>query len=159
MGSLSTHSVEPIFEEGEPTSLFLPGLVSSLVVPKLAPPVTSGVFSLDLYESVSLPLLLEYSVFPTDSAILCRNFSAMVSKYFFQSSCSLVHSPAFRFWRFLANVSLEYLNLLLCLFRWFKFTLKPPNSMARGNFFLAIWDTSHWNFFVKFGLKTPYDIS
>ena len=45
------------------------------------------------------------------------------------------------------------------IFRWFKFTLKPPNSMARGNFFLAIWDTSHWNFFVKFGLKTPYDIS
>ena len=44
-------------------------------------------------------------------------------------------------------------------FRWFKFTLKPPNSMACGNFFLAIWDTFHWNFFVKFGLKTPYDIS
>ena len=45
------------------------------------------------------------------------------------------------------------------LFRWFKFTLKRPNSMAHGNFFLAIWDTSHWNFSVKFGLKTPYDIS
>ena len=28
-----------------------------------------------------------------------------------------------------------------------------------GISFLAIWDTSHWNFFVKFGLKTPYDIS
>ena len=49
--------------------------------------------------------------------------------------------------------------LCLSLFRWFKFTLKPPNSMACRNFFLAIWDTSHWNFFVKFGLKTPYDIS
>ena len=45
------------------------------------------------------------------------------------------------------------------LFRWFKFTLKPPNSITDGNFFSAIWDTSHWNFFVKFGLKTPYDIS
>ena len=45
------------------------------------------------------------------------------------------------------------------IFRWFKFTLKPPNSMAIGNFFSAIWDTSHWKFFVKFGLKTPYDIS
>ena len=32
------------------------------------------------------------------------------------------------------------------IFRWFKFTLKPPNSMAHGNFFSAIWDTSHWNF-------------
>ena len=23
----------------------------------------------------------------------------------------------------------------------------------------AIWDTSHWNFFVKFGLRTAWDIS
>ena len=45
------------------------------------------------------------------------------------------------------------------VFRWFKFTLKPPNSITHWNFFSAIWDTSHWNFFVKFGLKTPYDIS
>ena len=45
------------------------------------------------------------------------------------------------------------------VFRWFKFTLKPPNSITDWNFFLAIWDTSHWNFFVKFGLKTPYVIS
>ena len=45
------------------------------------------------------------------------------------------------------------------IFRWFKFTLKPPNSMVYGNSFSAIWDTSHWNIFVKFGLKTPYDIS
>ena len=44
-------------------------------------------------------------------------------------------------------------------FLWFKFTPKPPNSIMHGNFFLAICDTSHWNFFVKFGLKTPYDIS
>ena len=40
------------------------------------------------------------------------------------------------------------------LFRWFKFTLKPPNSVTHGNLLWAIWDTSHWNFFVKFGLKT-----
>ena len=45
------------------------------------------------------------------------------------------------------------------IIRWFKFTLKPPYTVAIGNFFLAIWDTSHWNFFVKFGLKTAYDIS
>ena len=45
--------------------------------------------------------------------------------------------------------------LVSCLvFRWFKFTLKPPNSITHGNLLLAIWDTSHWNFFVKFGLKT-----
>ena len=45
------------------------------------------------------------------------------------------------------------------VFRWFKFTLKPPYRIANGNFFLAIWDTSHWNFLVKFGLKTAWDIS
>ena len=40
------------------------------------------------------------------------------------------------------------------LFRWFKFTLKPPYSGAHEHSLLAIWDTSHWNFFVKFGLRT-----
>ena len=32
------------------------------------------------------------------------------------------------------------------IIRWFKFTLQPPNSITHGNFFSAIWDTSHWNF-------------
>ena len=45
------------------------------------------------------------------------------------------------------------------VFRWFKFTLKPPYSIMIGNIFLAIWNTFHRNIFVKFGLKTPYDIS
>ena len=40
------------------------------------------------------------------------------------------------------------------IFRWFKFTLKPPYSGASEHSLLAIWDTSHWNFFVKFGLRT-----
>ena len=40
------------------------------------------------------------------------------------------------------------------VFRWFKFTLKPPYTVAHGNLSLAIWDTSHWTSFVKFGLKT-----
>ena len=42
------------------------------------------------------------------------------------------------------------------LFRWFKFTLrsKPPYTIAHGNLLSAIWDTSHWTSFVKFGLKT-----
>ena len=40
------------------------------------------------------------------------------------------------------------------IFRWFKFTLKPPYSGASERSLLAIWDTSHWNFFVKFGLRT-----
>ena len=44
-------------------------------------------------------------------------------------------------------------------FRWFKFTLKPPYSGAHEHSLLAIWDTSHWNFFIKFGLRTAWDIS
>ena len=54
----------------------------------------------------------------------------------------------------LEGIIIEYV-----LFRWFKFTLKPPYRIAIGNFFSAIWDTSHWNFLVKFGLKTAWDMS
>ena len=43
---------------------------------------------------------------------------------------------------------------LVMLFRWFKFALKPPYTVAHGNLLSAIWDTSHWTSFVKFGLKT-----
>ena len=49
-------------------------------------------------------------------------------------------------------VILEHFNVLFI--RWFKFTLKPPYSGAHERSLLAIWDTSHWNFFVKFGLRT-----
>ena len=45
------------------------------------------------------------------------------------------------------------------LFRWFRFTLKPPYTIAHGHLLSTIWDTSHWTFFVKFGLKTAWDIS
>ena len=45
------------------------------------------------------------------------------------------------------------------VFRWFKFTLKPPYSIARGKLRLAIWDTSFWTFWLKFGHKGPRDIS
>ena len=41
------------------------------------------------------------------------------------------------------------------IFRWFKFTLKPPYSIVRGKLRLAIWDTSFWTFWLKFGHKTP----
>ena len=44
-------------------------------------------------------------------------------------------------------------NEVAKFFRWFKFTLKPPYSGASERSLLAIWDTSHWNFFVKFGLR------
>ena len=45
------------------------------------------------------------------------------------------------------------------LFRWFKFTPKPPYSIVRGKLWLAIWDTSFWTFWHKFGHKGPWDIS
>ena len=41
------------------------------------------------------------------------------------------------------------------VFRWFKFTLKPPNRIGRGKLRLAIWDTSFWTFLVKFGHNGP----
>ena len=41
------------------------------------------------------------------------------------------------------------------IIRWFKFTLKPPYSIMHGKLRLAIWDTSFWTFWVKFGHKGP----
>ena len=50
-------------------------------------------------------------------------------------------------------------NKLKVVFRWFKFTLKPPYSIMCGKLRLAIWDTSFWTFWLKFGHKAPWDIS
>ena len=41
------------------------------------------------------------------------------------------------------------------IFRWFKFTLKPPNRITGDKLRLAIWDTSFWTFWLKFGHKRP----
>ena len=41
------------------------------------------------------------------------------------------------------------------VFRWFKFTLKPPYSIAHDKLRLAIWDTFFWTFWLKFGHKGP----
>ena len=49
--------------------------------------------------------------------------------------------------------------ILFQVFRWFKFTLKPPYSIAHDKLRLAIWDTSFWTFWLKFGHKGPWDIS
>ena len=46
-------------------------------------------------------------------------------------------------------------NKFLTVFRWFKFTLKPPYSIAHDKLRLAIWDTSFWTFWLKFGHKGP----
>ena len=43
----------------------------------------------------------------------------------------------------------------MAIFRWFKFTLKPPYSIAHDKLRLAIWDTSFWTFWLKFGHKGP----
>ena len=40
-------------------------------------------------------------------------------------------------------------------FRWFKFTLKPPYRITHDKLRLAIWDTSFWTFWLKFGHKGP----
>ena len=54
----------------------------------------------------------------------------------------------------------QWPNNLFCILmsdfiRWFKFTLKPPYSIAHDNLRLAIWDTSFWTFWLKFGHKGP----
>ena len=41
------------------------------------------------------------------------------------------------------------------LFRWFKFALKPPYRITHSKLRLAIWDTSFWTFWLKFGHKGP----
>ena len=58
-----------------------------------------------------------------------------------------------------ASMCNSYTPWIFLFFRWFKFTLKPPYTVASGNLLSAIWDTSHWTSFVKFGLKTTWDIS
>ena len=58
-----------------------------------------------------------------------------------------------------AFVVMEQMGCLtfgMCLvFRWFKFTLKPPYSIMHGKLRLVIWDTSFWTFWLKFGHKGP----
>ena len=46
-----------------------------------------------------------------------------------------------------------YFSNPACIFRWFKFTLKPPYSIALDNLRFAIWDTSFWTIWLKFGHK------
>ena len=59
-------------------------------------------------------------------------------------------------WRNMPFILLKYPKIYNIL-KIFNFQAILPIGI--GNFFSAIWDTSHWNFFVKFGLKTLYDIS
>ena len=51
--------------------------------------------------------------------------------------------------------SFEVSVFLVLVFRWFKFTLKPPYSIACDKLRLAIWDTSICTFLLKFGYKGP----
>ena len=53
------------------------------------------------------------------------------------------------------TVKLMDIFLRYALIRWFKFTLKPPYSIAHDKLRLAIWDTSFWTFWLKFGHKGP----
>ena len=64
--------------------------------------------------------------------------AVLVGKYFPQQLHSLL--------------SVDFAHLL---FRWFKFTLKPPYSIVYDKLRLAIWDTSFWTFSLKFGHKGP----
>ena len=50
---------------------------------------------------------------------------------------------------------LGLVQLEMTIFRWFKFTLKRPYSIMCGKLRLAIWETSFWTFWLKFGHKGP----
>ena len=57
--------------------------------------------------------------------------------------------------RWSQKINVNVFGHVVAVFRWFKFTLKPPYSIARGKLRLAIWDTSFWTFWLKFGHKGP----
>ena len=63
-------------------------------------------------------------------------------------------SYLFEVWK-ASNRSTRQLFWFIWLFRWFKFTLKPPYSIAHDKLWLAIRDTSFWTFWLKFGHKGP----
>ena len=46
----------------------------------------------------------------------------------------------------ISKLTLLTLTWTCPVFRWFKFTLKPPYRIAIGKLQLAIWDTSFWTF-------------
>ena len=87
----------------------------------------------------------------------CTNESShliIIPKYYFKEDIEywILSDVGYYYGELLINSSQD--NRAIFIFRWFKFTLKPPYRIVIGNFFSAIWDTSHWNFLVKFGLKT-----
>ena len=61
-------------------------------------------------------------------------------------------NPSIQVLAFCYQVNFDF---LIGFFRWFKFTLKPPYSIANDKLRLAIWDTSFWTFWLKFGHKGP----
>ena len=85
-----------------------------------------------------------------------------------KSFCEVIFSLTETLWldngfgeRFIFSAAKPYrYNFIQNFFiRWFKFTLKPPNRITGEKLRLAIWDTSFWNFWVKFGHNGPWDIS
>ena len=56
---------------------------------------------------------------------------------------------------YLAHIDSVDIEIIVEIIRWFKFTLKPPYSITRDKLRLAIWDTSFWTFWLKFGHKGP----
>ena len=100
---------------------------------------TVGVFS---------STLLMLSVDPSDPITCLDIFLSMILSWnSFKLSLIIVS----------ANPSVILLNLT-AIIRWFKFTLKPHYRITRDKLRLAIWDTSFWTFWLKFGHKGPWDI-
>ena len=65
--------------------------------------------------------------------------------------------PSTQFWRstmiFKCQFKQKSKNNYTLVFRWFKFTLKPPYSIRCGKLRLAIWYTSFWTFWSNLDTK------
>ena len=53
------------------------------------------------------------------------------------------------------DLKADYVISCADIIRWFKCKLKPPNRITHDKLQLAIWDTSFWTFWLKFGHKGP----
>ena len=101
----------------------------------------------------------EFAIFFKNQEILMTQyfFCILMRQYIFITDCILITLNVIKN-SFILNYRMIFYHDYMYFFRWFKFTLKPPIAVARDNLRLAIWDTSFWNFFVKFGHRTPQDI-
>ena len=110
-----------------------------------------------LYNLKILKRALPFSVCPLLQDRLSQSSKWRYISIVKEASPQGVKCPTFSYIFLLFGVcpTFSYFWVKFLLFRCFKFTLKPPYSIACGKLRLAIWDTSFWTFWLKFGHKGP----